>query len=85
MTSDDGREQARGSLRYRYDVQDQRQVSTPAGTFTVYVVTRQISDDVGGLFPAAQQYWFSPYVGEVRTPEGLLLTGRNFAARGGGR
>lgn len=85
ILSDDGKEQARGSLRYRYDVQDRREIRTPAGTFTVYVVTRQISDDVGGLFPATQQYWFAPYVGEVRTPEGLLLTGRNFAARGGGR
>ncbi|MFC5848031.1 hypothetical protein [Deinococcus petrolearius] len=85
VVSDDGREQARGLLRYRYDVQDRREVRTPAGAFTVYVVTRQISDDVGGLFPATQQYWFAPYVGEVRTPEGLLLTGRNFAPRGGGR
>ncbi|PJI51518.1 hypothetical protein CTI14_58905, partial [Methylobacterium radiotolerans] len=24
--------------------------------------------------------WFAPFVGEVRTPEGLLLTGRNYAS-----
>ena len=85
VLSDDGKVQAQGTLRYRYQVQDRRRVSTAGGTFDVWVVTRQISDDVGGLFPATQQLWFSPYVGEVRTPEGLLLTSRNFAAKGGQR
>lgn len=78
LTSDDGKVQAQGTLRYRYDVLDRRRVTTPAGTFDVWVVTRQISDDVGGLFPQAQQVWFTPYVGDIRTPEGLLLTSRNF-------
>ncbi|EYB66727.1 hypothetical protein DEIPH_ctg079orf0134 [Deinococcus phoenicis] len=81
LTSDDGKVQTQGTLRYRYDVQDRRRVSTPAGSFDVWVVTRQISDDVGGLFPQAQQLWFTPFVGDVRTPEGLLLTGRNFGGR----
>lgn len=81
LTGDDGRTQAQGTLRYRYDVQDRRRVTTPAGAFDVWVVTRQISDDVGGLFPQAQQLWFAPFVGEVRTPEGLLLTARNFGGR----
>ncbi|MEF2277959.1 hypothetical protein V3W47_06570 [Deinococcus sp. YIM 134068] len=85
VTSDDGQVQAQGTLRYRYDVQDRRRVNTPAGAFDVWVVTRQITDDVGGLVagaqPQAQQLWFTPFVGDVRTPEGLLLTGRNFNAR----
>ncbi len=81
ITSDDGKVQAQGTLRYRYDVQDRRRVSTPGGSFDVWVVTRQITDDVGGLFPQAQQLWFAPFVGDVRTPEGLLLTGRNFNVR----
>jgi len=86
LTGDDGRTQAQGTLRYRYDVQDRRRVSTPAGAFDVWVVTRQISDDVGGLLFSStqaqtQQLWFAPFVGEVRTPEGLLLTGRNFGGR----
>lgn len=85
LVSDDGKVQGQGTLKYRYEVQDRRRVTTGAGTFDVWVVTRQISDDVGGLFPATQQLWFAPYVGEVRTPEGLLLTGRNFAAKGGQR
>ncbi|GBF07753.1 hypothetical protein DAERI_170012 [Deinococcus aerius] len=81
LTSDDGKVQAQGTLKYRYDVQDRRRVTTPAGTFDVWVVTRQITDDVGGLFPEAQQEWFTPFVGDVRTPEALLLTGRNFGGR----
>lgn len=81
LTSDDGKVQAQGTLRYRYDVQDRRRVSTPGGAFDVWVVTRQITDDVGGLFPQAQQLWFTPFAGDVRTPEGLLLTGRNFGGR----
>ncbi|AAF11048.1 MULTISPECIES: hypothetical protein [Deinococcus] len=85
VASDEGKVQAQGTLNYRYEVQDRRQVKTQAGTFDVWVVTRQISDDVGGLFPATEQLWFTPYVGEVRTPEGLLLTSRNFAPKGGSR
>lgn len=81
VVSDAGKVEASGTLSYRYDVQDQRQVKLPAGTFNVYVVTRQISDSIGGLFPATQQYWFAPYVGEVRTPENLLLTARNFEVK----
>ncbi len=78
ISGDDGKVQAQGTLNYSYTVQEQRQQDTPAGKFEVWVVTRQVSDTVGGLFPATQQLWFTPYVGEVRTPEGLLLVGRNF-------
>ncbi|WP_245593240.1 hypothetical protein [Deinococcus frigens] len=78
ISGDDGKAQAQGTLNYSYTVQERRQQDTPAGKFEVWVVTRQVSDTVGGLFPATQQLWFTPYVGEVRTPEGLLLVGRNF-------
>lgn len=78
ISGDDGRVQAQGTLNYSYTVQEQRQQDTPAGKFEVWVVTRQVSDTVGGLFPATQQLWFTPYVGEIRTPEGLVLVGRNF-------
>ena len=70
------------NIEYSYLVQDRRRVETPAGTFEVWVVTRQLTDTLGGLFPATQQLWFAPFVGEVRSPEGLLLTGRNFAQAG---
>jgi hypothetical protein len=80
VSSDDGKVQSEGTLRYRYDVQDRRRVNTPGGSFDVWVITRQISGELGSLFPAAQQIWFAPFVGDVRTPEALLLTARNFAS-----
>ncbi|GGK14366.1 hypothetical protein GCM10008955_04720 [Deinococcus malanensis] len=79
VVDDAGKTQAQGSVTYSYLVQQQRRVQTPGGTFNVWVVTRQMSDTVGGLFPATQQLWFTPFTGEVRSPEGLLLTGRNFS------
>lgn len=85
LSGDDGRVQKRGQLNYSYVVQERRTVQTPGGRFDVWVVTRQISDTVGGLFPATQQLWFAPFVGEVRSPEALLLTGRNFTTRSGGQ
>lgn len=85
ISGDDGAVQKKGVLTYSYVVQERRAVQTPGGKFDVWVVTRQISDTVGGLFPATQQLWFAPFVGEVRTPEGLLLTARNFATRPGGQ
>ncbi|GAA0517876.1 hypothetical protein GCM10008937_26760 [Deinococcus depolymerans] len=85
ISGDEGTVQKRGQLNYSYVVQERRSVQTPGGRFDVWVVTRQISDTVGGLFPATQQLWFAPFVGEVRSPEGLLLTGRNFTTRSGGQ
>lgn len=81
VLDDAGKVQAQGVLKYRYDVQDYRQVKVPTGTYNVWVVTRQISDDLGGLFPATQQYWFAPFIGDIRTPENLLLTGKNFTVK----
>lgn len=69
-----------GTLKYRYDIQDRRQVSTPTGNYDVFVITRRVSDDLGGLFPAVQQMYYAPFVGEVRTYEDLLLTARNYSA-----
>lgn len=80
VRDDAGAVKAQGTVTYRYLVQERRRVTVPAGSFDVWVVTRQVSDTLGGLFPATQQVWFAPFVGEVRTPEGLLLTGRNYAS-----
>ncbi|GHG09066.1 hypothetical protein GCM10017783_22090 [Deinococcus piscis] len=68
-----------GKLEYRYDIQDRRQITAPGGTHDVFVITRRVSDDLGGLFPAVQQMYYAPYTGEVRTYEDLLLTGQNYA------
>ena len=79
VQSDDGRTNVSGKVKYSYRVLDQRNVSIGTQSYQVWVVNRQITDTVGGLFPASQEQWFMPYVGDIRTPEGLLLTGRNFA------
>lgn len=68
-----------GTLNYRYDIQDRRQVTTPTGSYDVFVITRRVTDDIGGLFPAVQQMYFAPFIGEVRTYEDLLLTGQNYS------
>lgn len=79
VQSDDGRTNVSGKVNYSYRVLDQRNVSIAGQNYRVWVVNRQITDTVGGLFPASQEQWFMPYVGDVRTPEGLLLTARNFS------
>lgn len=66
----------RGRVTWRFVVLERRSVSVPAGGHEVWVVSRQLRDDVGGLFPLSEQLWFAPHVGEVRTPEGLLLVAR---------
>ncbi|MGI8747681.1 MAG: hypothetical protein ACR2J4_04920 [Deinococcus sp.] len=78
VQSDDGKVTASGKVTYRYAVLDQRTVKVAGKGYTVWVVSRQITDTVGGLFPGSQELWFAPFVGEVRSPEGLLLTARNF-------
>lgn len=78
LRSDDGKVTQSGTLNYLYKVLEQRQVTVGNQLYTVWVVNRQMTDDLGGLFPASQTIWFMPYIGEVRTAEGLLLTGRNF-------
>jgi hypothetical protein len=79
VQSDDGRTNVSGKVNYSYKVLDQRSVSIGNQSYRVWVINRQITDTVGGLFPASQEEWFAPFVGDVRTPEGLLLTGRNFS------
>lgn len=81
VVDQEGKKQAEGNVEYQYLVQDRRPVTTPAGKFNVWVVTRQMSDDLGGMFPTTQQYWFVPFVGEVRTPESLVMIKRNFKSQ----
>lgn len=85
LQDDNGRVQAQGKVSYRYDVQGRQQVRVGGEPFEVWVVSRQLRGDLGDFSPQAQQLWFAPGVGEVRTAEGLLLTSRNFAPRGGQR
>ena len=74
----DGKVVQEGTASYRYTVTDQRRVSVSGQGYLVWVVNRQINDDLGGLFPPSQDSWFTPFVGDVRTTEGLLLVGKNY-------
>ncbi|WP_245528314.1 hypothetical protein [Deinococcus maricopensis] len=67
-----------GAADYTYTVLEQRNVIVNGQPYQVWVVNRQIKGDLGALFPASQDYWFAPRVGDIRTPEALLLTARNF-------
>ena len=75
----DGKVVQEGEAQYRYTVLERRRVKVGAREHVVWVVNRQISDTVGGLFPSASQnLWYEPFGWEVRTPEGLLQVGRNY-------
>ncbi len=77
----DGKVVQEGQAQYRYTVLEKRRVSVGASARDVWVVNRQISDNVGGLFPSASQnLWYEPFGWEIRTPEGLLQVGRNYRA-----
>ena len=78
LRADDGSVDQSGTVTYRYTVLDQRQVTVAGQTYQVWVVNRQITDTLGGLFSPSETIWFTPFVGDVRTAEALLLTGRNF-------
>ncbi|WP_293912845.1 hypothetical protein [Deinococcus sp.] len=78
LRSDDARVDQSGSVTYLYNVLEQRQVTVRDQAFKVWVVNRQVTDTLGGVFPASETIWFAPFVGDVRTAEALLLSSRNF-------
>ncbi len=72
---------------YTYSVVDRRQVRVEAGTFNVFVINLEsqlTAADAGSGNSARrgeivrQETWFAPYVGEVRTELGFVLTDANF-------
>lgn len=78
VRSDDGRTRLSGTTNYRYTVLERRAVTVAGTGYSVWVVGRQISGDLTSLFGTSQESWFVPYVGDVKTFENLLLSGRNF-------
>lgn len=69
------------SLEYVSTVVDKRTVNAPAGDFEVFVinfVSRTYDEEGNELESFTQEYWFSPFVGEVRTKEGYFLVAANF-------
>ncbi len=61
------------SVQYTNHITDHRQVTTPAGTHEAFVITTEATDPTSAA-PKRYERWFVPYIGELRTPDGLLLT-----------
>lgn len=78
FTEADEQEQVR--LEYRFEVVDRRPVRTTAGSFDVFVIAFESrSHGPGRQAEEAlrQELWFAPFVGEVRTDNGLFLVETN--------
>ena len=76
-----GKERQKLTGSYVYTVLEQRDVTVNGLSYRVWVVNRQIAGEAKNLFPDSSDFWFVPYVGEVKTPEGLLLLGTNFKSK----
>lgn len=69
------------TVNYRYQIVDQRDVTVEGGTFNVFVINldSESVDETGEVVDSKhQELWFSPYVGEIRTPLGYYLMDTNF-------
>jgi hypothetical protein len=67
---------ADSSITYNYEVVGRTNVAVGAGSFEALRISLRIKPAQGEL--EVYEIWYVPYVGEVRTREGLLLVGRNF-------
>lgn len=78
FTEADAQEEVR--LEYRYEVVDRRPVETTAGAFDVFVIafeSRSYGPGRRTQETLRQEVWFAPFVGEVRTDNGLFLVETN--------
>jgi hypothetical protein len=67
---------------YRYTVLEKRTVSVAGKSYRVWVVDREISSSNTAVFPpTSKELWFAPYVGNVKSADGLLLVAKNFQVR----
>ncbi len=70
-------------VQYVYTVVDRRTVNTPAGSIEVFVIdltSRNVSPDGELLDEETSQFWFTPFIGEVRTNQGWVLIDSNVLA-----
>lgn len=81
ILDDTGKERQKLTGNYVYTVLEQADRTVNGVAYRVWVVNRQIIGEAKNLFPESSDFWFVPYVGEVKTPEGLLLSGTNFKSR----
>jgi hypothetical protein len=80
VTFTDADEQEEVRLTYRYEVVDRRPVETSAGAFDVFVIafeSRSYSAEGQTAETLRQELWFTPFVGEIRTDNGLFLVASN--------
>lgn len=78
FTEADAQEEVR--LEYRFEVVDERSIETTAGAFEVFVIafeSRSYGPDRQTEETLRQEVWFTPFVGEVRTDNGLVLVETN--------
>lgn len=67
-------------VNYVYTVVDRRTVNVSAGSFDVYVIaftTRTLDQNASVTKELTQQFWFSPFVGEVKDEAGNFLVASN--------
>ncbi len=72
-------------LEYRFEIVDARPVTTPAGSFEVFVVSfesRSYNPAGEAQEVLRQELWFTPFVGEVKTDAGLFLLSSNLLPDG---
>lgn len=68
-------------LSYRTTVVDRRTVTVAAGEFEVFVLnftSRQTDEDGEVVDELTQEFWYAPFVGEVRTENEFYLVDGNF-------
>lgn len=68
------------NVQYVYTVVDQRTVNTPSGAIQVFVIdltSRNLSPEGELLDEENSQFWFTPFIGEVRTNQGWVLVSSN--------
>ncbi len=68
------------NVQYVYTVVDQRTVNTPAGAIQVFVIdltSRNLSPEGELLDEENSQFWFAPFIGEIRTNQGWVLVDSN--------
>jgi hypothetical protein len=68
------------TIDYNYQVIDQRHVKVADTIFPVFVISLQATQttEFGGGQNVAQEIWYTPYVGEVKTKSNIFLADTNF-------
>ena len=81
-TAQPGSQESKLDLDYVFTVVDERTVTSPAGSFDVFVinfVTQMLDEESLQAEELTQEIWFSPYIGEVKTEQGYFLVETNVA------